>query len=362
MKETDVPQDIQIAKDRSVAVITLDRPRALNALTCDMRQKMLRAFPDFARDPMIYAVVQRSTSPRAFSAGSDVREIIALAQKDLPAAQKAFRDEYSLNWQIECFSKPTVSLINGMVMGGGVGISAYGTHRVAGEGYRWAMPETMIGLFPDVGTCHLLARMPGAVGVYLGLTGHGIGRADAYALGLATHCISADAFDAITPALADVWPVDTILDERHRDPGSRELEPYLEIIDNCFSAHSLEDILERLLSVRGDNEEWARSIANDMRQRSPISLKLTLRHIRNSSALDLRQTLQMDYRLALRCLEGRDFHEGARAVLIDKSNDAKWQPSRIEDVSRAMIDDYFSPLGAGELILPTRQEMQAARA
>jgi enoyl-CoA hydratase len=360
--EAATAQNIRIAKDRSVGIITLDRPRALNALTCEMRAQMFRAFPDFARDPMIYAVVQQSTSPRAFSAGSDVREVIALAKTDMGAARKAFRDEYALNWQIECFSKPTVSLIEGMVMGGGVGISAYGTHRVAGEGYRWAMPETMIGLFPDVGVCFLLARMPSSIGVYLGLTGHGIGRADAYALGLATHCIGVEEFAAITEALSEVWPVDTVLDERHRDPGPRELEPYIETISQCFSANSVEEIIDRLAGVTGSNAQWAQKTREDLRKRSPISLKITLRHILNAKELDLRQTLAGDYRLAVRCLEGHDFHEGARAVLIDKTNDARWKPSRIEDVSNDIVADYFSPLGAGELVLPTRQEMQAARA
>ena len=285
-----------------------------------------------------------------------------LAKSGIEHARKAFRDEYVLDWQIECFSKPTVSLIDGLVMGGGVGISAYGTHRVAGESYRWAMPETMIGLFPDVGACHLLARMPGSLGVYLGLTGHSLGRADAYALGLATHCIASSQFDAIAAGLADVWPVDTLLDERHKDPGERELEPYMEVIENCFCPGSVEEILERLHSVQDKHKEWAEKVVRDLRSRSPISLKITLRHILNARALDLRQTLQMDYRLGVRCLDGRDFYEGARAVLIDKTGDPRWQPARIEDVTQAMVDDYFAPLGAGELVLPTRQEMQEARA
>ena len=360
--ETASAPDIQIAKDRSAGIVTLDRGRALNALTVNMRAQMFRAFPDFARDPMIYAVVLRSASPRAFSAGSDVREIISLANTDMTAARQAFRDEYALNWQIECFSKPTVSLIDGMVMGGGAGISAYGTHRVAGEGYRWAMPETMIGLFPDVGTCHLLARMPSSIGVYLGLTGHSVGRADAYALGLATHCIGGGEYDAIAEALAEVWPVDCVLDGRHQDPGPGEMVPYLETISDCFSAQTVEGIFDRLACVKGYNAQWAQKALEDLQKRSPISLKITLRHILCASKLDLRETLQGDYRLALRCLEGHDFYEGARAVLIDKTNDARWLPSRIEDVSNDIIADYFAPLGAGELVLPTRQEMQAARA
>ncbi len=186
------PADINIVTDRSVAIITFDRPKALNSLTRAMRARMLEAFPKFARDPMIYAVVQRSTSPKAFSAGSDVREIITLAKSDMAEARNAFREEYALDWQIECFSKPTVSLINGMVMGGGVGVSQFGTHKVAGEGYSWAMPETKIGLFPDVGAAHTLARLEGSVGMYLGLTGRSIGRRGRLCAGAgdALHCIA----------------------------------------------------------------------------------------------------------------------------------------------------------------------------
>ena len=264
-------QDISIVCDRSVAIITFDRPKALNALTRAMRARMLEAFPKFARDPVNYAVVQRSTSPRAFSAGADVREIIALAKTGMAEARRAFSEEYALDWQIECFSKPTVSLINGMVMGGGVGVSAYGTHRVAGESYSWAMPETLIGLFPDVGVAHKLARLDGFAGMYLGLTGRTIGRADAFALGLATHCISSNEFDAIVEGLADVWPVDPILDDRHVDPGEPELAPYRETIAQCFSAPSVEEILERLERVQGSTQEWAGGVIRDLRARSPLS-------------------------------------------------------------------------------------------
>jgi len=354
--------DIRIEIDRSAAIISFERVRALNALTRAMRRQMHEAFPRFARDPMVYAVVQRSLSPKAFSAGADVREIVALFKQDPAEARRAFREEYALDWQIECFSKPTVSLIDGMVMGGGVGVSQFGTHRVAGEGYRWAMPETAIGLFPDVGQAHVLARMPGAVGLYLGLTGRQIGRADAYALGIATHCIPGAEFEAIAQGLADVQPVDPLLDNRHRDPGPRELEPHLELIETCFEAASVEEILDRLGSVAGSGSEWAAGVARDLRARSPLSLKITLKHIRNAAALDIRQTLIADYRLACRFLDGHDFHEGARAALIDKDGQPRWRPARLEEVSAAMVEDYFAPLGADELVLPTRQEMQEMRA
>lgn len=347
----------------SLALVTLARPKALNALTQHMRSKFSEGLWSFARDPQVYAVVLQSASPRAFSAGSDVREVIGLARAGLSAGLKAFADEYALNWQCECFSKPTVPLINGMVMGGGIGITQFGTHRVAGETYSFAMPETMIGLFPDVGVCHVFARLPGHVGMYLGLTGRSIGRADAYALGLVTHCIDSGAFEAIKAALADTWPVDTVLDERHQDPGEGELAPHREVIARCFSGARVEDIVARLEAVEGAHRDWAQGVVADLRRRSPLSLKITHRHIRESRARDLRQTLQVDYRLAARMLEANgDFYEGVRASLIDKDGAPRWSPARIEDVSEAMLDGYFAPLGAGELTLPTREEMQAARA
>jgi enoyl-CoA hydratase len=280
----------------------------------------------------------------------------------MSAARRAFRDEYALDWQIECFSKPTVSLIDGMVMGGGVGISQFGTHKVAGAGYRWAMPETMIGLFPDVGAAFVLSRLKDHAGMYLGLTGRTIGRADAYALGLVTHCIDAEHFGAIAEELADVWPVDPLLDKRHVEPGPGDLEPHREAIARCFCAQSLEGVLERLAAEKGPSEQFAQGVINDLRKRSPLSLKVTHRYIREAAAMDIRQTLMTDYRLACRFLEGHDFREGVRAALVEKDGAPRWRPGRIEEVTDAMVEDYFAPLGADELVLPTRQEMQAARA
>ncbi len=184
---------------------------------------MADAFPRWSRDPEIYAVVIRSSSPRAFCAGGDVRELAEWGSKRRPEAIKSLAAEYALNWLLECFMKPTVSLMDGVVVGSGVGISLYGTHRVAGERYSFAMPETGIGLFPDVGVSWAFARMPDAIGMYLGLTGRAIGRADAYRLGLATHCIPASRFEEIRAGLADADPVDPLLDGRHEDPGRGEL-------------------------------------------------------------------------------------------------------------------------------------------
>lgn len=357
-----VAKDIEIEVQGALALVTLTRARALNALTTAMRKELASALPRFARDPQVYAMLLRSTSPKAFSAGGDVRETVAWASSDPARARQALADEYRLNWQLECFTKPTVSLIGSMVMGSGVGLSIFGTHRVAGEGYVFAMPETAIGLFPDVGVAHVLARLPSAIGVYLGLTGRSIGRADAYALGLATHCIPAARFEEIVAALADAQPVDQLLDGLHEDPGGGELARHADLIERCFGCATVEEICERLASVQGDPSRFADGILGDLGRRSPLSLKVTLRHIREAAVRDLRQTLQVDYRLACRFIEDHDFSEGVRAALIDKDNKPNWRPGRLEDVSEAMVEAYFAPRDTDELVLPTRQEMQSTRA
>ncbi len=356
--------DIRIGVQGAAGIVTLDRPRALNALTTAMRAEMAAAFPKWARDPQIYCVVVRSTSPKAFSAGGDVRELTAWAREDaegVAKARQALAAEYGLNWMLECFSKPTISLIDGAVMGSGVGISLYGTHRVAGEKYKFAMPETAIGLFPDVGVAHALARMPDEVGVYLGLTGRAIGRADALALGLVTHCVPGESFGDIAAALSEADPVDPVLDSRHVDPGPGELAAVRPVIARCFAAGTVGEIVARLRAETGEQGAWAVKVADDLERMSPLSLAVTLRHIRAAREMTLREVLQTDYRLACRFLEGHDFAEGVRAALIDKDGAPQWRPQSIGEVTGSMVDACFADMGPEELVLPSRSKMQDAR-
>lgn len=357
-----VIEDIIIETRGAAIIVTLDRPRALNALTTAMRRELDVRIPVIARDPENYAVVIRSANAKAFSAGGDVRELVDWGRSSRELARRAFHDEYQLNWKLECFCKPTVSLIDGMVMGSGVGLTLYNTHRVAGPGYRFAMPETAIGLFPDVGVCHVLSRLPASIGMYLGLTGRAIGRAEAFHLGLVTHCIGAEEFGSIEAALVEAYTIDPELDRRHADPGPGELERYREIIARCFSAPTVEEIFARLAAVEGSSKSWADAVLADLEKRSPLSLKLTHRHLRESIARDLRETLVVDYRLACRSLDGTDFYEGVRAALIDKDGAPKWQHARLKDVPSALVDTYFAPLDGDELALPMRSEMLDIRA
>lgn len=353
--------DLRIEPRGAAMLVTLDRVATHNAITTAMRARLAAAIPRIARDPNVYAVVMQSASAKAFSAGGDVREIAGWARTRPDDARRSIAEEYALCWLLECFSKPTLALIDGMVMGSGVGLSIYNTHRIAGEGYRFAMPETAIGLFPDDGVAFVLSQLPDAVGMYLGLTGRSIGRADAFALGLATHCVSAARFEDIRAGLAEVRTVDPLIESFQVDPGPGEIWPQRGVIRRCFSGDSVEDVVARLKSEKDDGKAFAESALADLARASPLSLKITFRHIREAGALGLRLTLQRDYRLAARLLEDGDFLEGVRARLIDKDNAPRWRHERLEDVPEASIERLFAPLASGELVLRTRQEMQAAR-
>jgi enoyl-CoA hydratase len=355
------PPKIVVNRRGAVVQFTLDRPQALNAFDDEMRQILADEIPRIARNPDVYIVALASANPKAFSAGGDVRRIVTEARTDIEKVKGYFRGEYALNWLLDCFSKPSISLIDGLCMGSGAGLTCYNTHRVAGETYKWAMPETAIGLFPDVGVAHVLGRMPWPIGLYLGLTGQAIGRADAHWLHLATHCISAARFEDIIVGLADCQPVDTMLDAMHEPQRKGALQAKAAMIEDYFSSDTLTEIVNKLTNATGACSQFAADSMSLLQARSPISLAITERHIRAARTLDLRQTLIQDYRLAVRCLEAHDFYEGVRAALIDKDHKPNWRPAALSDVSEALIQAYFAPLGPADLSLPSRAEMQAAR-
>ena len=346
-----VGHDILLGVEGAAAIVTLNRPQALNALTDAMRLQLAACIPRWARDPQVYAIVIASSSDRAFCAGGDVREMAEWGRTRMAEARRSLAAEYALNWSLDRFVKPTVSLIDGMVMGGGVGISLYGTHRVAGERYRFAMPETGIGLCPDDGVSCVLARMPDEIGMYLALTGRSVGPVDAYRLGLATHCIPARRFGEIRAAICDADPVDPLLDTRHEEPGPGQLDEVRPAIARCFAADGVEGILDRLGAETGSSAAWADGVRAELMQRSPLSLAVTHRQMRMARGRDLRTALVHDFRLVCRFLEGRDFYEGVRAFLVDRDRTPRWQPGRLEDVTEAMLDRYFAPLGSEELQL-----------
>ncbi|MFT3731399.1 MAG: enoyl-CoA hydratase/isomerase family protein [Hyphomicrobium sp.] len=356
----DAPKIIA-AQTRALQTFTLNRPQSLNAFDNDMCRVLADTIPRVARNPDVYIVAIVSTSPKAFCAGGDVVALADAAKSDLDTAKSYLRNEYSLDWLLECFSKPTVSFINGICMGSGAGLSAFNTHRIAGENYKWAMPETKLGLFPDVGISRVLAKMPWPIGMYLGLTGRSIGRADAQWLQLVTHCISSHHYEDIFAKLSDAQPVDPILDGLNelQAPGDLQKE-HSQILDH-FSEPSLDGIFRALAISESKGSEWAKRTLAGLRACSPVSLAITFRHIQAALRFDIRQTLIEDYRLAVRCLQNHDFHEGVRALLRDKDGKPRWQPERYEDIGAALIDEYFAPLPDGDLELQSRAEMQASR-
>ncbi|HEX7076464.1 MAG TPA: enoyl-CoA hydratase/isomerase family protein [Hyphomicrobiaceae bacterium] len=356
-------EELTIAVEGAAAIVTLDRPQSGNALSGAIRSRIAESIPRFARDPGVYALIMRSGTQGAFSVGSDLRELGSAAKEQPERARQLLADTYRLSWILECFSKPTISLIDGLIMGSAAGLTAYGTHRVAGETFSFALPQTGFGFFADAGLSWVCARMPDEIGVYLGLTGRRIGRADAYRLGLVTHCIPASRFSEIEAGLRSADPVDPLLDDRHEEPGPGEIESYREVLQRCFAAETVEEICSRLRAEAqrgGAAGGWCEDVLQDLSRRSPTALKITLRHIREAAFRDLRQTLMIDCRLACRLVGSHDFREGVRVLLANQDR-PRWIPEHLSEVSEATVDRIFAFQPGRELILPTRQEMQAAR-
>lgn len=345
-----------IAKVEGAAgLLTLNRPRALHALNTAMRAAMAAALKKWASDPEIYAVVLASSGGKAFCAGGDVRELIDWADTDRAKALVSVADEYRLVWQIDCFNKPMVALIDGLVMGSGAGISMFATHRVAGPGYAFAMPETALGFFPDVGATVFLGKLPGAIGIYLGLTGERIGRADAYALGIASHCINPEHYPSIRQAIAAADPVDPLLDGLHEDPGPGPLAQRREAVDRCFGADNVEEIRARLDAEQGAHEEWARAALDKLGKASPLSLAVTLKQLREGRAIGLKAALEREHRMTVNLMGSHDFAEGVRALLLDKDRAPRWA-NAAGAVPKAAVEGAFAVLAAGELSLAARPE------
>ena len=332
-----------------VGIVTLNRPKALNALNANMVALMHPQLVAWAKDPAVAAVVVRASGEKAFCAGGDIRQLHDWGKAGDPAVNSFYADEYRLNTFIKRYPKPYVALIDGIVMGGGVGLSVHGSHRVVSEKLMFAMPETGIGFFPDVGGTYFLPRMPGKVGTWLGLTASRLNRDDALWSGFATHTAPAAAFDAIIDALAESGDVEAALAAHAANAtlaGQSSLPALLPVIDRCFSGDTVEEILARLDAETGEHAEWAAKQAATIRQKSPTSLKIALRQMQVGAKAEFEECMATEFRIVARILNGTDFFEGVRAVIIDKDNAPKWRPSELGAVSDADIDAYFAPLPA----------------
>ena len=355
--------EVLFQRDRAVLQILLNRPDALNALNDAITSAISAAIPNLARDPELYAVIISSTRPNAFCIGTDLAALMQSAQNNIDDARTWLAQEYAFEWLLDCFSKPTIAMIEGAVMGAGAGLTHFCTHRVAAETYKFATPQTAFGFFPDAGMARVLAGLPHYTGFYLALTGRTIGRSDAYALGLATHCIAAAQFNEIVNELADAQPIDPLLDDRHRDPGTGTLAAHYDCISETFSAPDIEELILRLENIRADYHapEWIDNVIIDLKRRSPTALAVTQRHLQRAHRLDLRENLIADYALAAHFLHCKDFYEGVRSMLVDRDEQPQWVPSAQSQVSHDTIEHFLSVTDENRLELASRDKMQAAR-
>jgi enoyl-CoA hydratase/carnithine racemase len=333
-----------------VALVTLNRPSALNALSLEMILRLRTLFSEFLADPEVYAVLIRGAGEKAFCAGGDIRALYQSFKNSGTLHNEFFAAEYPLDYLLYSYPKPYAALLDGITLGGGMGISQGSRLRIVGERTRMAMPEVGIGFFPDVGGSYFLSRLPGRLGRYLALTGVQIGAADALYSQLADVYLPPPAVASISRELSELrWGNDRFADLRQflqaraAPPQSAPTLPALrECIDEHFSHASVAAILGSLESeTRGGYARWAHETAKLMRSRSPTLLSVTLRQLQHGARLRLADCFRMELGMAAHSFEQGDFLEGVRAVLIDKDNKPRWRPSRIEDVTDPMIDAWF---------------------
>ncbi len=351
--------EILLGRKGGLAILTINRLQALNALTLDNYRRIDPALRDWAADPSVHAVVVRGAGDRAFCAGGDVRAVYEAGRgisgdADLPAV--FFREEYELIRRIHQFPKPYLAIIDGITMGGGAGISVNGAYRIATERTLLAMPETGIGLFPDVGATRFLNRCPGQVGRYLGLTGARVNAADALYCGFATLAVKGDSVEALLDEVSrEPTSVEGCLRRFAVDPGSPPLAALRPAIDRCFARDSVEAILDALAAESaggGADAGWATETRASLLTKSPTSLKITLRQLTIGRDYDLDAALALEYRLTQHFLAGHDFYEGVRAMLIDRDRNPKWRPATLAEVTDSVVDGYFAPIGDRELRFP----------
>lgn len=347
--------DILFERRGAAGLITLNRPKALNALTRGMVQVMKRQLDAWASDGAVDRVIVMAEGERAFCAGGDIRALYDLGMAGRQAeALEFFREEYQLNAAVKRFPKPYVALIDGIVMGGGVGISIHGSHRVAGDRYAFAMPEVGIGFFPDVGATYALPLLPGELGTFCAVTGERLKTADAVAAGAATHHVRSDRFADLRDALCGTASVDAVLNAFAEPRGQGPMTARRAALGRLFGGNRIEDILAALDAEAASNSpdaEWAKATAAAMRTKSPTSLKLALAQMRRGRTLSFEDCMRLEFRIVSRVLYGHDLYEGVRAVIVDKDNAPQWRPASLAEVSDAEIARHFEPIQGGDLEL-----------
>ncbi|KAK1401419.1 3-hydroxyisobutyryl-CoA hydrolase 1 [Heracleum sosnowskyi] len=336
-----------------VRIYTLNRTKQLNALSYDMISRLLELFHACDNDPSAKLIIMKGNG-RAFCAGGDVAAVVRdISKGDWKLGANYFQKEFTLNYLMATYSKPQVSFLNGIVMGGGAGASIHGRFRIATENSVFAMPETALGLFPDVGASYYLSRLTGFFGEYVGLTGARLDGAEMLACGLATHFVPSKKLSLLEEALrkvdsADATIISSIINQFSQYPSLKANSVYnrLDIINKCFSRKTVEEMISVLESKAVEHkDEWITLTVQTLKKASPTSLKISLRSIREGRLEGVGECLVREYRMVCCVMKGevsRDFFEGCRALLLDKDKNPKWQPSRLELVTDEMVDRHFS--------------------
>ncbi|UXT52010.1 enoyl-CoA hydratase/isomerase family protein [Agrobacterium tumefaciens] len=334
---------VVVEKAGAAGIIRLNRPKAINSLTLPMVRALFQTLQRFEDDPDISCVVLTGEGERGLCAGGDVRIIHDLGKAGDPQVLEFWREEFPLNYRIARFGKPYVALMDGIVMGGGVGISAHGSHRIVTERTRLAMPETGIGYFPDVGGSWLLPRAPGECGTWLGLTGNTVTAADAIHAGFADYYIGSDRLDALVRDLsqaADTEAVEAAIAAHAKEAGKGVLAANRDVIDATFRFDTVEEIFAAL-SARDD--VFSKDTLEVLNRRSPTSLKLTLKLLRlGRESASLIECLEREFAAGTEILRQHDFYEGVRAALVDKDRNPRWRPARLEEVREEDLAPYFA--------------------
>ena len=337
--------DLHVRRLGRLGHITLDRPSALNSLDHGMILGIRAALDAWLTDADVDAVLLRGTG-RAFAGGGDIKVIAeALAAEDWPFIRAVYADEYRLDSVIHHYPKPVISFLDGIVMGGGAGISILGSHRVATERTRFAMPEVTIGSHPDAGGSWFLPRLPDFTGRYLGLTGTSIGAADCLDIGLATHFVPSEQLAALEADLAqDPSAVDDLLTRHGGAAGTPTLPRHA--IRRLFGGDSLRAVLDALAAEGGP---WAQTTRDALAAAAPTSLTATFRQLQRGAGLDLETALTYEYRLSIRMMAADDFREGVRALLLDRDRKPRWRPGSLAEVDGGAVEALFLPLDGGDL-------------
>lgn len=341
-----IEKEVFFEENGSLGLIKLNRPKALNALTLSMVREIHPKMIEWEKSQSIKCVAIIAEGEKAFCAGGDIRALHDWGKNHDPEATGFYREEYILNRYIKRYSKPYISFVNGIVMGGGVGLSVHGSHRIAGENYSFAMPETGIGLFPDVGGTYFLSRLKHNAGVYLALTGSRIKAEDAIFLGTANYFVHSKNFDNIINELSQGNHPDVVISKFQSKSNKSEFEKISLLCEKFFNGGTLEEII---INLTNENSEFSNKLLSIIHTKSPTALKVALKSLLVGAKISFEECMKMEFRMVNKVMNDHDFYEGVRALIIDKDNQPKWNPNEIEDVKNDFVQEFFDLLGDNEL-------------